>query len=559
MAQVRRIASPLALALLLVMATGSTVLGQADARDQAAPAASPSTQPVEPSAAPSSAMPRTALAEREVFGFLPYWELSRASSIDFDVLTTLAWFGVEAGPDGRLIREDADGEPTPGWAGWTSDEFAAIRAQARSAGVRVVLTVERFSWTTAGKRATKRLLDDPEARKTLAGEIAEAVAEAGAGGVNLDFEPLPKAVRGEYVRLVRAVRRTLDTVDPSLQLTFDLTPDVRSFPLRRLVADDAADAAVLMGYEYRTPGSAAAGSVAPLRVKGGLDVRGSVNRALEKASADKIILAMPWYGRAWSTRTDEPDSRTRGSERYLDSSTAFYRVSVPRAVIAGREWDQEQGSAWSVYRSRACETCPLSWRQLWYDDVDSVLAKVGLARRKDLRGVGIWALGYDGDRPELWSALRYGLERPKDVEPPTGTATIDAVSILGENEEVPVVGETVRLALEASDGDGSGLAFVRVSARGKRDDDGSLKGGTTFPAAEAIVISLPDVAAVDEVFVPGAAAEASPSPAASPEPDSSSLPEPVTVSIRVQWRDVAGNWSEPVRLRALFDTNAPDG
>jgi hypothetical protein len=420
----------------------------------------------------------------------------------------------------------------------------------------VVLTVERFSWTTAGKLVTKRLLSDPEARKTLAGEIAEAVAEAGADGVNLDFEPLPQSVRGEFVRFVRAVRRALDTVDPSLQLTFDLTPDVRSFPLRRLVADDAADAAVLMGYEYRISGSKVAGSVAPLRVVGGPDVRGSVNLALESASADKVILAMPWYGRAWSTRTDVPDSRTRGSERYLDPSTALYRDSVPRAAIAGREWDQQQGSAWSVYRSRACATCPLSWRQLWYDDVDSVLAKIGLARHKGLRGVGIWALGYDGERPELWSALHYGFERPKDVEPPTGTATIDAASILGEDEGLPVVGETVRLALEASDGDGSGLAFVRASARGKRHDDGSLKGGTTFPATDAIVISLPGVAAVAEVFVPGAGAEASPSPAVSPDPGPSPLPEPVPLSIGVQWRDIAGNWSTPVRIKVAHQPTA---
>ena len=523
----------LSLALVFVgLATGTATLARDDA-------------PVVQTAA--------SLAEREVFGFLPYWELSRASSIDFDVLTTLAWFGVEAGRDGRLIREDADGEPTRGWAGWTSDEFAAVREQARAAGVRVVLTVERFSWTTAGKRATKRLLSDAEARKTLAGEIVEAVAEAGADGVNLDFEPLPESVRGEYVRLVRAVRRTLDTVDPSLQLTFDLTPDVRSFPLRRLVADDAADAAVLMGYEYRTPGSRVAGSVAPLRVKGGLDVRGSVNLALETASADKIILAMPWYGRAWSTRTDEPDSRTRSSERYLDPSTAFYRVSVPRAVIAGREWDQGQGSAWSVYRSRACETCPLSWRQLWYDDVDSVLAKVGLARRKGLRGVGIWALGYDGDRPELWSALRYGLERPKDVEPPAG---------IGHDRcrEHPRAStrECRWWARRSGSRSRRPMATAAASpscayrARGKRDDDGSLKRGTTFPATDAIAISLPEVTAVDEVFVPGDAAEASPSPAASPDPGASPLPEPVPVSIRVQWRDIAGNWSTPITSKVLY-------
>jgi hypothetical protein len=310
-----------------------------------------------------------------------------------------------------------------------------------------------------------------------------------------------------------------------------------------------------MGYEYRTPASKVAGSVAPLRVKGKLDVRGSVNLALQKAPADAVILAMPWYGRAWSTRTDEPDARTRGGERFLDPSTAFYRVSVPRAVVAGREWDQQQGSAWSVYRSRACETCPESWRQLWYDDVDSVLARVSLARRKGLRGVGIWALGYDGDRPELWSALRYGLERPKDEEPPVGTATIDAASILGSQAGVPLVGETVRLDLEVDDGDGSGLAFVRASARGKRNDDGSLKGGTTFPATDAIVVSLPGVTAVDEVFVPSTA-ESSPSPSATPSRDPSALSEPVPVSIRVQWRDIAGNWSTPIRIDVAYQPPA---
>ena len=149
-------------------------------------------------------------------------------------------------------------------------------------------------------------------------------------------------------------------VDPSLQLTFDLTPDVDSFPLRRLVADGAADAAVLMGYEYRTSGSEVAGSVAPLRDPDGIDLRESVARALARAPARRIILALPWYGRAWSTKTDDPDSKTRKSDRYIQPSTATYSVSVPRAASAGRRYDPRQASAWSVYGSRACETCPFS-------------------------------------------------------------------------------------------------------------------------------------------------------------------------------------------------------
>ncbi len=491
------------------------------------------------------------LAEREVFGFLPYWELPQASSVDMDTLTTLAWFGVEADRDGRLIREDADGQPTRGWAGWTSDEFAAVRERAQAAGVRIVLTVERFAWTTPGKRATKRLLSDPEARATLVVEIVEAITTAGAAGVNLDFEPLPRQVRGEFVRLVRELRRALDAVDPALQLTFDLTPDVASFPLRKLVAEGAADAAVLMAYEYRTPGSKVAGSVAPLRDPDALDVRGSVKRALEKAPADKIILAMPWYGRAWSTRTAEPGSRTRAGERYLDSSTAFYRVSIPRAASAGREWDAVQGSAWSVYRSRACDSCPESWRQLWYDDVDSVLAKVGLARRKGLRGVGIWALGYEGEQPELWSALRYGLERTGDREPPSGAVGIAAESLVGTYDGRPLVGDTVTLELTASDGDeGSGLAFVRVSAKGRRGEDGSLKRGSTFPALGAVTISLPEATAVDGVFTPGTAVEPDQSPLPSSDPGPSAAPVPLRVHI--QWRDIAGNWSTPITSEVLY-------
>ena len=185
------------------------------------------------------------------------------------------------------------------------------------------------------------------------------------------------------------------------------------------------------------------------------------------------------------------------------------------------------------------------------------MRKVRLARRRGLRGVGIWALGYEGDRRELWSALRFGLERPRDLAPPSGIATIDPVSILGQRDGVPVVGETATLALEASDGDaGSGLAFVRVSARGKREDDGPLKRGTTFPAVDSLVISLPDATAVDTIFVPATAAEASPSPSVAPDPESASLPEPVPVSIRVQWRDIAGNWSRPVRVEVAYQPSA---
>ena len=58
---------------------------------------------------------------RQVFGFLPYWELSGASSkLNFDTLSTIAYFSVGADSKGNLRKKDSDGTNTTGWGGWTS-------------------------------------------------------------------------------------------------------------------------------------------------------------------------------------------------------------------------------------------------------------------------------------------------------------------------------------------------------------------------------------------------------------------------------------------------------
>jgi hypothetical protein len=130
---------------------------------------------------------------------------------------------------------------------------------------------------------------------------------------------------------------------------------------------------------------------------------------------------------------------------------------------------------------------------------------------------------------------------------------------------MPVVGETVTLELSASDGPGgSGVAFVRLSTRERLLENGALRGGTTFPAVDSVRISLPGGGPVDEVFVPGGG---DPPAGAGPGADDASegaQPRPPgrmidTVVVRVQWRDVAGNWSEPTELPVALLASAPQG
>jgi hypothetical protein len=217
----------------------------------------------------------------------------------------------------------------------------------------------------------------------------------------------------------------------------------------------------------------------------------------------------------------------------------------------------------------------------------------------------------------MWSVLRLTVGGERDRKPPTGTAALDPGYVDGERQGLPVVGQRVRLILTAADGQGSGPAFVRVAVTAGTDADGQLTDGTTFPSTDAIVfdvltagpvfdlplprtgrpratptpaptgsalpspsgspvgsgVPLASPSAVPSI-VPLASAPASPSASGSPAPSAapsvvpspSPIPEPTPTPgpvgepgrhvIRVQWRDVAGNWSEPITIPVWYRPGA---
>jgi spore germination protein YaaH/flagellar hook assembly protein FlgD len=469
---------------------------------------------------------------REVFGFLPYWELTDASTrLDYSVLSTIAYFGVGADKDGHLIRKRANGTRDVGWAGWTSSALTRVINEAHAKRTRVVLTVQRFAWTSSQIAATKALLGSTDARRALANEIAAAVADRGADGVNLDFEPIPSGYGDEFVTLVRLIRTALDRRAAGYQLTFDSTGSIGAYDIEALTARGAADAVFIMGYDYRTSGAASAGSIAPL---GGprYDLTETVDAYLARIGPGKIILGVPYYGRAWSTVSDALNARTRrGSATTGYSTSVLYTTAVETAAKHGRRWDPTESTPWTAYRWKACPDCPITWRQLYYDDIRSLGSKYDLVNARGLRGAGIWALGYDGSRPELNALLRAKFR--EDSAPPTAgvlvlpSTTRDAaiqVRWTGRDDtalerydlQVSIDGggwstwldDTTRSSAIYRGRDGHGYAF-RVRARDKkgnwsawnvadawRSSIGSLKVGSFVQAkADLTMRASPDTSA----------------------------------------------------------------
>ncbi|MBI2781273.1 MAG: hypothetical protein HYX55_05710 [Chloroflexi bacterium] len=364
---------------------------------------------------------------REVFGFLPYWEIGDSSTtIDYGTLSTIAYFGVGCQSSGALDRFDADGTTTTGWGGWTSSRMTSIINDAHANQTRVVLTISCFAWSSSGAARQASLLGSATARSRLAKAAAAAVRDRGADGINLDFEPIVAGYSDEFTALVRSIRSELNRAAPGYQLTFDTLGTIGNYPIVDATAPGGADAVFVMAYDYRTDSSANAGSISPLTGPR-YDLNDTVNAYTAKISPSKVILGVPYYGRAWSTASNAPNAPTISGTKYGGVADPTYSQVADLVARYGRRWDPVEQAPWTAYRKETCTStygCVTAWRELYYDDAASLRLRYDLVNRASLRGVGIWALGYDGVRPELRQALVDKFRGVDKTPPVVGVATL---------------------------------------------------------------------------------------------------------------------------------------
>jgi len=346
---------------------------------------------------------------------------------------------------------------------------------AHSSGARVVLTVQSFAWSTSGATRQKALLGSATARAKLASQIAAAVRDRGADGVNLDFEPIASGYADEFTSLVRKVRSTLDATAKGYQLTFDTTGWIGNYPIEDATAAGGADAIMVMGYDYRTSGASVAGSIAPIHASI-YDITDTIAAYRARVPASKLILGVPYYGRAWSTKSDAIHSANISGSKYGASATAVYTTARQLAADHGRRYDPTEGVSWTAYQRQTCTAtygCVTGWRQLYYDDATALKAKYDLVNSANLRGVGLWALGYDGTRTELYSALK--AKFITDAVPPTVSAATLSTSIISPNGDDRFETTTAKMTAKA---------FIKWGYRIQ-----PLSGGTTGASVRSATVS----------------------------------------------------------------------
>lgn len=371
-------------------------------RNTAAPSSPPSAQPTDPDSQTPAGM------SKEVLGFFLPGQMDYVlHTSDLSVLTTIAYFGISANKTGSLHKTTHGTSIDWRWKAWTGSKMTQIINKAHAAGTKVVLTVTRFGWTSNTYDTTVSMLSRSDNRARLASETAQAVVDRGVDGVNVDFEPIPLSQKANFVDFVRRLRSALDARRSGLQLMVDSTGYIANYDVAGLTAPGAADAIFIMAYHYSGSWSHSAGAVSPLH-RGSYDVTDTVNAFLRYTTPNKIMLGLPYYGNTWATLTDKLLSKTRpGSSSYGYPGSVVYSTAVGIAASHGRLWDNIEDVPWVRWQARACGSCPLSWHQLYYEDAQSLQMKHALVLSKNLRGTGIWTLGFGGNGPELNNELRH--------------------------------------------------------------------------------------------------------------------------------------------------------
>lgn len=338
-----------------------------------------------------------------------------SGDLRFDLLSTVAYFGINVNPDGILVTGDA------GYTVWRSSQMTALINQAHSAGDRVALTVKAFNDSTI-----RSSTGSEPARQTLINGIIGELTGRGGDGVNIDFEGVCPCLSANFTTFIAELSGAMQSRTPSSDY---LTADVyASTPLGGTMYDIPGlaphlDAFDVMGYGYTSSAAANAGPVAPLTGDWYNDTR-AVNDFLAQVPPDKIILGVPYYGIKWSVANNGPEAPTTSTateETFADALADF-----GCAQQLAQHWDanyfESYATWWSPASGDPCGGNRNSWRELYFENAASLGYKYDLVNAKGLRGIGIWALGYDHGSNALWNEISLKFSVTHGCQPSAATA-----------------------------------------------------------------------------------------------------------------------------------------
>jgi len=149
------------------------------------------------------------------------------------------------------------------------------------------------------------------------------------------------------------------------------------------------DGFFVMAYQLNLEGSSTAAS--PLTSSMFSDLTTAQQYAAAVAPG-KVIMGLPYYGYNWPTNNGTMAAQATGGAT---------PITYGQIVAGGYPtyWDPVTDTAWTSYQVGG------QWYEDYYEDPQSLYMATQLSQSFGLAGVGIWALGMDGNNAQMLAAL----------------------------------------------------------------------------------------------------------------------------------------------------------
>jgi hypothetical protein len=189
---------------------------------------------------------------------------------------------------------------------------------------------------------------------------------------------------------------------PIISITLPAVDSREIFDIQEL--QKYADLLVIMGYDYNT-GNQVQGAVAPLRSVEGLDISlsNTVEFYLNKGiDPSKTVLALPYYGSMWTGVLGENGEVESKFERKVTYREVMNLFSSKDLANSNTTPFLDRKSMTNYYNLTYPDN---TTKEIWFDDDFTLGKKFDYAVSQNLKGVGVWALGYDNGYEELWDVI----------------------------------------------------------------------------------------------------------------------------------------------------------
>ncbi len=212
-------------------------------------------------------------------------------------------------------------------------------------------------------------------------------------GVTIDFEGLRSADAAAFTAFLTDLAQQVRALDKGLYVCVSPALTTGSYydgyELGKIAA--LADKVILMAYDYEDRSMAAGASALTAAPTSPMDqVYWSLKTAVDQVtaagqSADKLVLGISCKNVAWKVSSTTDLTLAAAAPFYISNDTLAQRLGQS-GTVRGRS--NTFRCPYAVYTTEDGSAC-----FVWYDDAESVQARIDAAKLLGITGVSVWRLG----------------------------------------------------------------------------------------------------------------------------------------------------------------------